>query len=30
MQLAYASERLAARPLKFERGEVRTNGVPHL
>ena len=29
VQLAYASERLAARPLKFERGKVCTNGVPH-
>ena len=30
VQLAYASERLAARLLKFERGKVCTNGVPHL
>ena len=29
MQLAYASERLAARPLKFERSKVCTNDVPH-
>ena len=30
VQLAYASERLASRPFKFERGKVCTNGVPHL
>ena len=30
VQLAYASESLAARPLKFERGEVCTNGAPYL